>query len=92
MVPVAQTLVAVVAVYAAVGLLFAAGFVTMGVGRIDPSATHAPIGFRLLIVPGTVALWPLLAIRWMRRQPPPVESTRHRAAAARRVGSSEVRS
>lgn len=80
----AQTLVAVAAAYVALGLLFAAAFVSTGVGRIDPSAEHAPIGFRLLIVPGTVALWPLLAIRWIRGQQPPVESTPHKAVASRR--------
>lgn len=95
MVPVAQFIVAAVAAYAAVGLLFAAAFVSTGVGRIDPSAEHAPIGFRLLIVPGTVALWPLLAIRWIRRQQPPTESTPHRIAATRRspeASRTEVRS
>lgn len=84
MVPVAHYIVAAVAAYVAVGLLFAAAFVATGVGRIDPSAEHAPIGFRLLIVPGTVALWPLLAIRWIRGQQPPTESTPHRIAATRR--------
>ena len=83
MVPVAHYIVAAVAAYVAVGLLFAAAFVTTGVGRIDPSAEHAPIGFRLLIVPGTVALWPLLAMRWIRSKQPPTESTQHRIAATR---------
>ena len=80
----AQTLVAVAAAYVALGLLFAAAFVSTGVGRIDPSAEHTPIGFRLLIVPGTVALWPLLAIRWIQGQQSPTESTPHRVAATRR--------
>ena len=84
MVPVAQLIVAAAAAYVAVGLLFAAAFVTAGVGHIDPSAEHAPIGFRLLIVPGTVALWPLLAMRWIRGKQPPTESTQHRIAATRR--------
>jgi hypothetical protein len=79
----AQTLVAAAAVYVAVGLVFAAAFVTTGVRQIDPSAKHAPIGFRLIIVPGTVALWPLLAIRWLRGQQPPAESTAHKRAAVR---------
>lgn len=86
MVPVADTIVAVAAVYVAVGLLFAAAFVTTGVGKIDPSAKHAPIGFRLVIVPGTVAFWPLLAIRWLRGQMAPAEKTAHRRDANRRTG------
>jgi hypothetical protein len=72
------------AVYAALGLAFALCFVTLGVGRIDPSAKGASIGFRLLIVPGAAALWPLLAWRWLRgAQTPPVETNAHRRAAQR---------
>lgn len=86
MIPVADTIVAVAEVYVAVGLLFAAAFVTTGVGRIDPSARQAPIGFRLVIAPGTVALWPLLAISWLRGQEAPDESTAHKREASRRSG------
>ena len=83
MILVANTIVAVAAVYVAVGMVFAAGFVTTGVSRIDPNAAHAPVGFRLIIVPGTVALWPLLAIRLLRGQQAPAESTAHKRAAVR---------
>ena len=53
-------------VYAAAGVLFAVAFVTWGVEQVDPAAKGAPLGFRLLILPGSVALWPLLLRRWMR--------------------------
>ena len=52
--------------YAAVGLAFAVAFVTAGVQRVDPVANHAPLGFRLIILPGAAALWPLLLARWIR--------------------------
>lgn len=52
--------------YAAVGLAFAAVFVAIGIGRVDPVAQHAPLGFRLLVLPGCAALWPLLLRRWVR--------------------------
>jgi hypothetical protein len=51
--------------YACAGVAFAAAFVTLGVARIDPVAKRAGWGFRLLILPGSVALWPLLAARWL---------------------------
>jgi hypothetical protein len=54
--------------YVAAGLVFAAAFVTWGVQRMDPAAKGAPLGFRLLILPGSAALWPLLLRRWMREQ------------------------
>lgn len=63
---VAGVLVAAVGVYCVFGLLFAAGFVVRGAAVIDPVAKHSGWGFRLLIVPGAAALWPLLLTKWMR--------------------------
>ncbi len=81
----AQLIVNALIVYAALGLVFALCFVTRGVERLDPSAKGAGVGFRLLILPGAAALWPLLAWRWLRgAQAPPVENNAHRRAAAQR--------
>ncbi len=63
----AQLLVDLLAVYCLAGLVFAAVFVIAGIGRVDPVAEHAPWGFRLIVVPGVTALWPLLLRRWVRR-------------------------
>ncbi|MEJ2085872.1 MAG: hypothetical protein P8Y44_09365 [Acidobacteriota bacterium] len=76
-----------VGLYLAIGLVFAALFVFMGVGRIDRSAVEPTLGFRLLILPGVMAFWPLLARRWLRKSPPPEESNAHRDASLRGVGS-----
>ncbi len=71
----------IASVYAASGLLFAVPFVLVGVNRIDPHAAHASWGFRLLIIPGTVAFWPLLLRRWLKGvHEPPEEKTPHRSA------------
>jgi hypothetical protein len=71
--------------YVVVGLLFAPAFVIKGVQRIDPHAQGAPLGFRLLILPGSVAFWPLLLARWAGgATSPPVERSPHRLEAARR--------
>lgn len=51
--------------YAAVGAAFALVFVTRGIGQLDPNAQGTGVGFRVLIVPGVVALWPVLAARWI---------------------------
>jgi hypothetical protein len=58
-------------VYVAAGLVFAVPFVLRGVNRVDPVAGESTWGFRLIIVPGVVALWPLLASRLLaaRRRP-----------------------
>jgi hypothetical protein len=54
----------IVAVYALIGVLFAVPFVVFGVGQVDSAAIGAPIGFRLMILPGTIALWPIMARQW----------------------------
>ena len=51
-------------VYLVIGGLFAVPFVVRGAGRIDEAAHVGTWGFRVLILPGTVLLWPLLARRW----------------------------
>jgi hypothetical protein len=68
-------------VYLVIGLAFAVPFVLVGVGKIDPHAAHGTWGFRLLIIPGTVFFWPLLALRWFRGlHEPPQERNAHRCA------------
>jgi hypothetical protein len=62
----AETILWIASLYGLAGLAFAIAFVTRGVGRVDRAAEDAPIGFRLLILPGSLALWPLLLSRWMR--------------------------
>jgi hypothetical protein len=62
----AEWFVGVLSVYGAIGFLFGVCFVTVGVSRLDPMAKGAGFGFRLLILPGTAALWPLLLYRWTR--------------------------
>lgn len=52
------------ALYVAAGLLVGVPFLIFGIGRIDPAAKGAPWTFRLLVLPGVVAMWPLLARRW----------------------------
>ncbi len=54
-----------VALYAAAGLVFALLFLALGLPRIDNGAKGAGIGFRMLILPGLIALWPLMLIRWL---------------------------
>jgi hypothetical protein len=49
--------------YLVCGLIFAIPFTWDGVKKIDPHATHGSWGFRVLIVPGTMAFWPILLRR-----------------------------
>ena len=62
----AELFVGALALYAAAGVVFAIAFVLFGISRVDSVAEHAPIGFRLIVIPGVAALWPLLLRRWHR--------------------------
>jgi len=61
----------IMGVYLAAGLGFGLCFVARGVQAVDPAARGAPWSFRLLILPGSAALWPLLLKRWVRGLAPP---------------------
>jgi hypothetical protein len=68
--------------YLACGFLFAVPFVLSGANRIDPHAAKGSWGFRLLIIPGAMAFWPLLLRRWLKGiHEPPEESNTHRRRA-----------
>lgn len=53
-------------IYSLIGLLFGLAFVFKGVQKIDPGAEGTSWGFRLLILPGSIAFWPFLLTKWMR--------------------------
>ena len=75
----AKATVYTMAIYASVGLLFAMPFAWFGVQRVDSEAQGSGVGFRLLILPGVAALWPMLFYRWGRGiVEPPVEKNPHR--------------
>ena len=61
----AELFVTALTVYGLAGIAFAGGFVIFGIHRVDPVAEHSTIGFRLIVVPGVAALWPLLLTRWL---------------------------
>jgi hypothetical protein len=63
----AEFVVRAVAVYGGCGMLFATMFVWRWVGRVDPAAVHGTWGFRMLVFPGVATVWPLFAIRLIRR-------------------------
>ena len=59
----AQWIVFGMAIYAALGMAYALWYIVRGVDGKDQAATGAGWGFRLLILPGAAALWPVLLAR-----------------------------
>lgn len=87
---IAALVLALTGLYLLCGVIFAVPFVLVGVGRIDPHAAHGSWGFRVLIMPGTTLLWPLLAKRWLQGiHEPPEEKTAHRLNAKCKMQSAK---
>ena len=83
----ADWIVLIAGVYLAIGVLFAIPFVLKGVSRVDPVAAEGSQGFRVLIFPGVVALWPLMLARFISKSSAPSEERNaHRRAAVQRDG------
>lgn len=68
---IADTLAIAVLAYAALGLAFAIAFVRRGAAFLDPKARAGSRPFKLLILPASAALWPILAVKWLRWKPAP---------------------
>jgi hypothetical protein len=62
----ATWIVRLAALYLAAGCLFAIPFAWRWSGRLDPVAAHGTTGFRFLLLPGAILLWPLLLRRLLR--------------------------
>ena len=56
-------LVKVAAVYVACGLFVAVLFLARWCKTFDPSAAHGSWGFRVLVVPGIIVLWPVILVK-----------------------------
>ena len=71
------------AAYLGLGLVFAIAFLWRGVERMDVQAAGTSIGFRLIILPGVVAFWPLFLRRWLRGvHEPPAAANPHVSVVA----------
>ncbi len=70
--------------YLAAGCVFAVAFLSLGIGRVDPQARGAPLSFKLVVLPGVVVFWPVLAWRWSRGSTVPPEQCSSHVRAARK--------
>jgi hypothetical protein len=67
-----QIMLAASGFYAAFGFVLALAFVTVVMKSVDPAAKNGRWRFRLLILPGVAAFWPVLLYRWKGGGVPPI--------------------
>lgn len=58
---------AVVGVYLLLGFVFYLVFIFKLATRLDENMQGSGVGFKLLILPGTLVLWPVLFSKWKKR-------------------------
>ena len=59
----AEAILMALRIWASIGAVVAAVFLTVGMDRIDEDARGAYV-FRVLLIPGILAIWPLVLWRW----------------------------
>jgi len=63
-----QVIIWIVEIYILCGILFAVPFVIKGVTEVDEGTHGTKLGFRLIIIPGTIVFWPLLLSKWIKNK------------------------
>lgn len=58
-------IVGVLAVYALFGVAVGVATVLFGLTRIDPVMRSSSLAARMLMLPGSVTLWPLMLTKWL---------------------------
>jgi len=61
-----DALLVALAAYTALGLVASVWLLTLGLVRTNPSLSNSPKLVRLILLPGCVALWPLLLMNTLR--------------------------
>ena len=58
-------IISIIGLYILCGILFAIPFLIKGVTTIDEGAHGSKLGFRIMILPGTIIFWPVLLKKWI---------------------------
>ena len=53
-------------IYLCCGIVFSIAFLVKGISRIDETTYNSTWGFKIIIIPGAIALWPLLLQKWIK--------------------------
>ena len=62
----AESIAMALGLYVLVGVCLALHFVFVRAPRLDAAVAGSTRGFRLVILPGAVAIWPVLLWKWIR--------------------------
>jgi len=57
---------AVIMAYICCGIVFTIAFLIKGIANTDEAAHGSGWGFKMIIAPGIIALWPALLMKWVK--------------------------
>lgn len=60
-----SNMLTLMSLYLLAGLIFGCAFVLKGYAVLQPDARGSHLGFRLLLLPANLILWPYLLYRWV---------------------------
>ncbi len=61
-----EAVLIIVLIYLLLGVLFVIPFLMKGLTKVDEGAHGGTIGFKIIIIPGVIVLWPVLLKKWMK--------------------------
>ena len=53
-------------IYLIIGILFSTVILIKGLSSLDPNTKSSGVGFKIIIIPGLIAFWPILWRKWMK--------------------------
>ena len=60
-----EAILIIAVVYLLLGVLFVIPFLMKGLTKVDKGALGSTVGFKIIIVPGVIVLWPLMLRKWL---------------------------
>ncbi len=61
-----ETILLLAVLYFSCGIVFAIAFILKGAGVVDEAVHGSSIGFKIIIIPGTIVFWPVLLKKWLK--------------------------
>jgi flagellar basal body-associated protein FliL len=62
---VVNIILVIATVYLLCGVVFTAVFLFRGLQKMDEGTHGATVGFKIIIIPGCIVLWPVLLRKWL---------------------------
>jgi hypothetical protein len=66
MLSIIQIILIILLVFLIIGVLFTFFFITRGLEKVDEDTKGSTWGFKVIIIPGCILLWPFLLQKWLK--------------------------